>query len=237
MNSLFFIALYFTSFTVYGFETDSKKEPVKSPVDSMLEARKKVILDLYKGKFFKDASCEEIANGILTYFELPKLGKSAMISGRGNFDRLRQNESPPVLIDEKTFAHGEIKQIRISMNSDTHSGKPKWILELRRVFDLSKEVKNEIQLESKVLFSMNSRSKQSLCNFEEIKVKVINKGMQKNRDEKYNTDDCLNLFIRKEMARNLTGRKTDKFIKSDCSFALRYSKRAKEYLKHINENH
>ena len=173
--------------------------------------KNETVSKLIAEKFFRSASCREIADAFLREAGLPALGQKTTVKGRGAFDRAKQGEELPVLSDEVSGN----ERFKIQMSS---SG-GKWEVHLKR------DRGGEELTETVVTFAVRSEKAPVLCEAESIRFKVIQRKKQGLEIAALEPGKCLDLFLLAETPRLLAERMSPaayQFLKKDCSVALRY---------------
>lgn len=183
---------------------------------SVRAARVETVQLLQQKKFFRSATCKQIADAFLADAGLPALGKSVVVKGRGPFDRAKAKEELPVFTDEVTL--GLRTKLKASVSKEKN-----WELTVLRE---KKDAGDEMTVT--MAFRPRTEKSPSVCEVESIgfSSKFLKDGKPSTLEiRNIKPEQCLDLYlltgIPEVLSANMS-QATYEWLKKDCSVALRY---------------
>jgi hypothetical protein len=204
----------------------------------------KVLEKLASQKYFKDASCAQFTNLILSNNHLPLIGQiSPAPTLRGDIDRRGENERLPELKDGATLKTHPRFEVAVETVAD---GQQLWSLKLTRRLDATKAQDSKLptpthlDTETTYFFSVGMKNNQPFCDLQRISyiarpklpaATVAAQGLA-SLSQQYATPQCIDLFL--DQAPALKDKPLGSlelyFIKKDCAVGVHFFSDAKEIL-------
>lgn len=208
----------------------------EAPMPPELEkAKAELVAGFDKKDYFKNASCREIADGLLTHYGLPKLGEHKAIKGRrGTVNRIQEKKDPPVFNDEIT---ADKNPVTVKLSATKHEGK-EWRLNLiREVADPNPT--KRFSTETQFQFKESKCKKKIGCELMKLTFTVKRTERDKpaaqgNVLNSVYTTNCLDFFIvdalisAKAKDKDAQNRQDVAWLREDCAYGMHYSYEAKQ---------
>lgn len=210
----------------------------KAPKDQITKDHVGLVRSLHRQRFFKEGTCNEVANTILAQIGLPEIGKTSVTTGRrGTFDRTKASGEIPVLNDELVTKDNSIR-IEIQTLRKINGTEEEMEVRLsRNPLSPDKRISKTVHTQSTFSFQAKSSQGHQQCIFKKFTIAAVGEKASSHPGDNSLTLDftsCLNVFLFKPNSKKdneyLYGVKFS-WLKDDCAFAMHYSDEVRKILK------
>ena len=191
-----------------------------------VEQRRRLVSELAREGYFRDASCREISNFLLEHAGLPQLKKNGAVSAgeRLNTDRRGENQDPPEFADGVAYRDRARSTFRLTGAGDRHE----WQMTLRREMVLpDRDLRpRHLRIDTRYRFAVVEKHNIGSCELADIVFRAHEEGVAQDFTRTFSADECLDLFLRGNPTPETapaTVTATFGQLRTSCALGMRYS--------------